>query len=175
MEKNIEVSLLFDFYGELLKPSGRQAIDLYYNEDLSLTDLDGYYFTRGSKEKAYEDAAFGLKVGEVSEVVETAGAFYVIQRLEIEDEYVNENLDELKEEYIGSVVYGMLDKQKAELKFEPNEFAEGLDIASLEAPEESGLVIALAIGGAALLLAGAVVVVIFVKKKKSKALAVKKK
>ena len=29
MEKNIEVSLLFDFYGELLKPSGRQAIDLY--------------------------------------------------------------------------------------------------------------------------------------------------
>ena len=36
MEKNIEVSLLFDFYGELLKPSGRQAIDLYYNDDLSL-------------------------------------------------------------------------------------------------------------------------------------------
>ena len=145
-----------------------------YNEDLSLTDLDGFYFTRGSKEKAYEDAAFGLKVGEVSEVVETAGAFYVIQRLEIEDEYVNDNLDELKEEYIGSVVYEMLDKKKSELKFEPNEFAEGLDIAGLEAPEESGFVIALAIGGAAVLLAGAVVVVILVKKKKSKALAIKK-
>ncbi len=39
MEKNIEVSLLFDFYGELLKPSGRQAIDLYYNEDLSLAEI----------------------------------------------------------------------------------------------------------------------------------------
>ena len=38
MEKNIEVSLLFDFYGELLKPSGRQAIDLYYNDDLSLKE-----------------------------------------------------------------------------------------------------------------------------------------
>lgn len=39
MEKNIEVSLLFDFYGELLKPSGRQSIDLYYNEDLSLAEI----------------------------------------------------------------------------------------------------------------------------------------
>lgn len=39
MKKNIEVSLLFDFYGELLKPSGRQAINLYYNEDLSLSEI----------------------------------------------------------------------------------------------------------------------------------------
>ncbi len=39
MEKNIEISLLFDFYGELLKPSGRQAIDLYYNDDLSLAEI----------------------------------------------------------------------------------------------------------------------------------------
>ncbi len=39
MEKNIEVSLLFDFYGELLKPSGRQAVDLYYNDDLSLAEI----------------------------------------------------------------------------------------------------------------------------------------
>ena len=39
MEKNIEVSLLFDFYGELLKPLGREVIDLYYNEDLSLAEI----------------------------------------------------------------------------------------------------------------------------------------
>ena len=39
MEKNVEVSLLFDFYGELLKPACRQAVDLYYNEDLSLAEI----------------------------------------------------------------------------------------------------------------------------------------
>ncbi len=39
MEKNIEVSLLLDFYGELLKPSGRKVIELYYNEDLSLSEI----------------------------------------------------------------------------------------------------------------------------------------
>ena len=39
MEKNIEVSLLLDFYGELLKPSVRETIDLYYNDDLSLAEV----------------------------------------------------------------------------------------------------------------------------------------
>ena len=39
MEKNIEVSLLLDFYGELLKPAGRQAAKLYYNDDLALAEI----------------------------------------------------------------------------------------------------------------------------------------
>ena len=39
MEKNIEVSLLLDFYGELLKPGVRRTIDLYYNDDLSLAEV----------------------------------------------------------------------------------------------------------------------------------------
>ena len=146
-----------------------------HDVDPEIKDLNGVYFARGTWNEIYEEAAFALKIGEVSGVVETNEAFYIIQRLEIEDDYINKNLYDLREKYIGSVIYEMLDKKKAELKFEPNEFTEGLDIASLEAPEESGLVIALVMGGAALLLAGAVVVVILVKKKKSKALAVKKK
>lgn len=39
MEKNYEVSLLLDFYGQLLKPNRRAAVDLYYNEDLSLSEI----------------------------------------------------------------------------------------------------------------------------------------
>lgn len=146
-----------------------------YNEDLSLTELDGFYFTRGSMDEAYEKAAFELKVGEVSGVVETKGAFYIIQRLEIENAYVNENLDELKEKYIDSVVYEMLEQKKTELKFEPNEFSAGLNIASLEAPAEDGLMIALYVGVGALAVAGIVVAVILIRKRKTKALAVKKK
>jgi hypothetical protein len=39
MEKNMEVSLLLDFYGELLKDKVRRATELYYNDDLSLSEI----------------------------------------------------------------------------------------------------------------------------------------
>ncbi len=39
MEKNIEISLLFDFYGQLLKEQQQQTVTLYYNDDLSLSEI----------------------------------------------------------------------------------------------------------------------------------------
>lgn len=39
MEKSIEISLLFDFYGQLLSEKKRQAASLYFNEDLSLSEI----------------------------------------------------------------------------------------------------------------------------------------
>lgn len=39
MEKKIEISLLFDFYKPLLTNSQQQAVELYYNDDLSLAEI----------------------------------------------------------------------------------------------------------------------------------------
>jgi len=38
-EKNYKISYLFDFYGNILIDKQKDAIDMYYNEDLSLTEI----------------------------------------------------------------------------------------------------------------------------------------
>jgi len=39
MPKDLNVSLLCDYYGDLLTPKQKEAISLYYNEDLSLAEI----------------------------------------------------------------------------------------------------------------------------------------
>ncbi len=39
MEKNVEVGLLFSFYKNMLTDKQIESIDLYYNEDLSLSEI----------------------------------------------------------------------------------------------------------------------------------------
>ena len=38
-EKSYEMTMLFDFYGDILTDKQRELFDLYYNEDLSLAEI----------------------------------------------------------------------------------------------------------------------------------------
>ncbi len=38
-DKNLNISVLFDYYGNMLTDKQRDVIDLYYNQDLSLAEI----------------------------------------------------------------------------------------------------------------------------------------
>lgn len=39
MAKNLQISLLLDFYGEMLTQKQRDVVEFYYNDDLSLAEI----------------------------------------------------------------------------------------------------------------------------------------
>lgn len=39
MEKDLRISLLLDFYGQMLTEKQREVVEFYYNEDLSLAEI----------------------------------------------------------------------------------------------------------------------------------------
>ena len=39
MNKKLEISLLYDFYGELIPASQQRVVELYVNDDLSLSEV----------------------------------------------------------------------------------------------------------------------------------------
>ena len=46
-EKNLNISLLLDFYGDILSERQKDMLDFYYNDDLSLAEIaDNYEISR---------------------------------------------------------------------------------------------------------------------------------
>ena len=153
-----------------------ELIGSKYNEDLSVP-FEGNYITRGYAEKEYEDAAFSLEVGEISDVVESYGVtasgqkvscFYLIKRLELDPQYVSDNFPELEEVYRDGVMAERLEEVKKSLRFEPNEYCASLTLSSLEAPKSlsSAVIIIAAVVAVAVV---AVIAFVALKKRRTKA------
>ena len=57
MEKNIQIGMLYEFYGKLLTEKQSYVIDSYYNNDLSLSEIaDEIGITRQGVQKQIKDA-----------------------------------------------------------------------------------------------------------------------
>lgn len=141
-----------------------------YSEDFGDPDASGYYLTRGTMVEDYENAAFALKVGEYSDVVSTysennngeyVSCFYIIQRLEMSDEYIDEYYTALKDDYYNSVIYSDLEEISATLEFVPNDKYAKLDLTDL--PESQNVTVIIIISAVAVLAVAAVVTVVIVK------------
>ena len=84
-EKNYKISYLLDFYGNILTDKQRDAIDLYYNEDLSLAEIAEHVkitrqgvrdaIKRGEEilEEMEEKLGFAEKFGEYRKAFEEIG------------------------------------------------------------------------------------------------------
>lgn len=42
LDKNVKIALLFDFYRNMLTERQAESVDLYYNEDLSLSEIGAH-------------------------------------------------------------------------------------------------------------------------------------
>ncbi len=70
------------------------------NYDLYMfNNPDGYYIMKGTRDKAFEEAAFSLEEGEISEVTKTSSGYSIIKRYEKDPEYIEKNFDSLTDEF----------------------------------------------------------------------------
>ncbi len=105
-----------------------------YGEDKDQTE-NGYYFMRGEMQEAYENAAFSLSVGDVSDVVETESGYFLIRREEKETEYVMMNCfgegSPLYDAYQYYTFLGLVEDTRETLTFQPNSYCSSLDLTEL--------------------------------------------
>ncbi|QIB69006.1 YlxM family DNA-binding protein [Aminipila butyrica] len=113
-DKIAEVSLLYDFYGELLTNRQRDAMQLYHEENLSLSEIaQEFSISRQGVHDALKNAEKALyeyeqKLGLVSKFAKTRQAVEQIDsRL---DQIIEENSDHQK--LIGQLadIKGIIDK-----------------------------------------------------------------
>lgn len=159
-----------------------------YNDDLMLTTDDGYYFARGTMDEAYEEAAYALEINEISGIVASVGenpytgeqenCYYIIQRLDLEDEYIDKNFETLKDSYFSSVVYDMVSELQTTMSFSFNEYGASLNLSELEAPSQTDpvvLIIIFSVVFGVLAVASIIIIVIFKKKRKNQSSVIKRK
>ena len=162
----------------LLKSGKYSMYDLIkkgYTEDLSDVGANGEYIIRGTVDEAYEDAAFSLRVGDISDVIEAEGinnenktvsCYYVIQRFAPDPDYVESHYTQLVDQYYGSVIAADLKEVEDSLSFEPNELYEELDLINLVKPKQASIVPVIVISCVAgVLVIGLIIVLIVIKKK----------
>lgn len=105
----------------------------YGNDLMMFNNKDGYYFTRGVYVEEFEDAAFALEIGEISDIVETSEGYSIILRCEKEESYIASHYDELYETYGRAKFNLILSEHAAELELVKNDnFAKLCDLVTME-------------------------------------------
>lgn len=112
-DKIVQIALLFDFYGQLLTKKQAEAVDMYYNNDLSLGEISeqlgisrqGVHDTLKRAEKTlfeYEEklglvARFAEQKRSIEKIIHMLDE--ILKKEDFDEEYVKEKLTDI-EKYI---------------------------------------------------------------------------
>ena len=111
LAKNLDITILLDFYGDMLTPKQREFLDYYYNEDLSLSEIaENNEITR----QAVRDI---IKKGE-KKLFEYEEKLLIMKKTQDQEKKIQDILSELtkiKAELSDKQVAIILDEVKKEL------------------------------------------------------------
>lgn len=132
--KEEKKALAQSVYDRALSGEDFAALIESYGEDPTMEALldEGYYYTVTSITEEVENAVNKLEIGEISPVTETAFGFFVVQRLDIDMEYVEENLSSFTKQYVGRIFNEMVLSIKSVMKIEYSDFWENLKISDFK-------------------------------------------
>lgn len=86
-----------------------ELVNQYSEEKGMVSNPDGLYLRAGmTTDAAFESACFALAENEISGLVETDHAFYVIKRLTPEAEYIEQHIEDMISDYYGSIFSKLL-------------------------------------------------------------------
>ncbi len=109
----------------------KSLVGSVYNEDI-YAPTTPYYFMKTEYEQAYEDAAFALEIGEISDIVESEDGFYIIVRQPLDPDYITANLTELMQRYQYAELQSLLAEQRALLTVEWTDYGKSLDLVAMQ-------------------------------------------
>lgn len=113
-----------------LAQNGENFEDLIseYNEDpYMFGNAHGYYMIKGVWRKDFENAAFALGVGEISDIVKTDSGYSILKRYEKESDYMESSFDTLADAYYDSVFSLAIENRESELEVTTTKLYESND------------------------------------------------
>ena len=100
------VEKLNSYTGDDIASYFAELADQYSEDPGRETYPTGYTFTTGSMVQEFEDAAYALSEGEVSEVVESSFGYHILLRLPLDKSAA---ADEVREEYFTNFIAEQVD------------------------------------------------------------------
>ncbi len=93
---------------------------------------NGYYFTIGSVDETIEEAVLELEENQVSEVIDMGYAYYIVKRVPIDLDYVEDNLDEFRRTYCARIFNEMLNEKASEIEVDYKDLYNELTVFTVE-------------------------------------------